>query len=284
MAVRLSMKISFSGQFCESLARTSRVRRLMTPASGSAIWSSTIRPSARLKSLVKMRLELPLSLIGQRLAGANVDSVQLGPLAGFNGLHRLGVRGRQPLWILYDSRGVDAEPRQFGQQIVAMPVVADDGDRRQAANAQGDEIVDHRAERAGRISDAKDLVRLESGLDGKLVLAGREIEVAIEEQIADQGDREVWKSGEQRIQAFESEQRHISLPHALRGLRACHPRSTTAASRAALVQVVHQHFAERTVGVHEHALDVIAMADIGEAGVEAIDGRQIGRAEVVGPR
>ena len=52
----------------------------------------------------------------------------------------------------------------------------------------------------------------------------------------------------------------------------------------ALVQIVYQHFAERTVGVHEHALDVIAMADVVEAGVEAIDGRQIGRAEVVGPR
>ena len=116
----------------------------------------------RLKSLVKMRLELPLSLIGQRLAGANVDSVQLGPLAGFNGLHRLGVRGRQSLWILYDSRSVDAGSRvNSGQQIVAVPVVADDGDRRQAANAQGDEIVDP-VPSTGRISDAKDLVRLES--------------------------------------------------------------------------------------------------------------------------
>ena len=80
-------------------------------------------------------------------------------------------------------------------------------------NAQGDEVVDDRAERPGEFRTRKTWyasspVSMESSSS-----PGVEIEVAVEEQIADQRDRELRKSGEQRIQAVEGEHGDTDMGH-----------------------------------------------------------------------
>jgi hypothetical protein len=77
------------------------------------------------------------------------------------------------------------QPGQCLAQFVSLAVVADDRDRIDPADAEGGEVVDHGAQRTWIRPHPRDLVGGEAGLDRRLVEVGVDVEVAVEEQIAE---------------------------------------------------------------------------------------------------
>jgi len=74
-------------------------------------------------------------------------------------------------------------------------IVAGDADRMDLADAEGDEIVQDGAGGPGLAADTDDVVDGETGLDGDLGAGGVDVEIAVETEVADDGEAEVGVTG-----------------------------------------------------------------------------------------
>ncbi len=139
----------------------------------------------------------------QRGAVAQVEPIQLVPHAVGRALHGLGVRRRQPRRVAQQVRRIDRQRRQALDQIEGLAIVAQHGDRHQPPHAQGGQVVHHRPQRSRIVADARDLIGFEPGLDRQLAQLRIEVQVAIEEQVAQQADGPILEPGEERFEALE---------------------------------------------------------------------------------
>ena len=86
------------------------------------------------------------------------------------------------------SRLTPALGRERLAQLVALAVVAAEADGVDLADPERDQVVEDRAGRARLAADLDDVVDRQAGLDRGLVLGGVDVQVAVEEEVADDAD------------------------------------------------------------------------------------------------
>ena len=141
----------------------------------------------------------------QRLAISNVESIEFLDLSVVMTSQWFRIGRRESIGRAHDVTRVDRQRFQRSTQIVAVPVIADHRDGDESPDAECREVVENGAERTRRVANAGDLVRLEPRFDRHLADAWSKLEIAIEEQIADESDAQLRQTSEERLKAIEGE-------------------------------------------------------------------------------
>ncbi len=109
---------------------------------------------------------------------------------------------------------IESDRRQRHQclpQVEPLAILADYRDGDDAASPQRRQIADDRARRARVVTHAHYLIGVEPGFDARLVQGRIDVEIAVEEQVAEDADGEVRDALEDLLQSPVG-QSHGALP------------------------------------------------------------------------